>query len=890
MNFLASAQRHRYHLASFIFTLFLLLLLPAAALAQDNATPTGAEIDRAALVALYNATDGDNWYTKTNWLSDEPIGDWYGVTTSADGRVNDLYLWGINLSGTLPAELGNLALVERLGLERNNLVGPIPPEIGNLRHLTWFSAGANRLSGAIPAELANLTDLALVDLVGNDLTCIPQAVRDAWSSASWSYFDNDLATCIGEPTATPTDTATPTAIPTATQTIVALSPPKNLQSSLVNGAVLLTWDAPDEGVHGYFIDRGRLIDEALESERRVMTLTVENTPTSYSDETLAEAGTYVYTVQFLTLDGQRSEAAQVTMEIGEADLASPTPTATDTATATATNTRRGIPSNLNANVQKNSIVLDWDAPPVVPEGYKVLRRAPDDKSYQELVTISVAGKDDPTTYTDTSVNQAGTYSYAVKSMFNGGSLSEMSDSVNAQVRQADLATPTAPPTATDTATTTSTNTPTPTATLTPTDTATATSTSTDTATATSTSTSTATLTPAPREGCENVGPGTYWLFPSSGFLSGTITVYVSDQCEAAGSTTQNIGANGYVYSADGQSVAEALCVAGHGGNEAFLAQQQILNQGLWSCQEAPPTATDTAIPSDTPVPSATNTPIPPTNTSVPPATAATAPGKPTDLSSLVAANGIQLSWTAPSDDIDGYQILRRRPRKGEGQLLVHVENTDNNDTSYLDTDVSGDDEIYVYRVKAIRAGMLGSRSSFINVEVSPGDFLIVQQEPTVTPIPPTNTPVPPTNTPVPPTNTPVPPTNTPVPPTNTPVPPTNTLVPPTNTAIPPTNTQAPVLGPREIAYVVPNGDPNGTLDVNWTVPSEFPVDYRINWAEKDEPYPTWTDLSGNAFPTVNAHMITGLSPDVCYKVRVRARYGGSAGGWIEVASKINGSC
>ena len=36
--------------------------------------------------------------------------------------------------------------------------------------------------------------------------------------------------------------------------------------------------------------------------------------------------------------------------------------------------------------------------------------------------------------------------------------------------------------------------------------------------------------------------------------------------------------------------------------------------------------------------------------------------------------------------------------------------------------------------------------------------------------------------------------------------------------------------------------------------------------------------------------ITGLSSDVCYKVRVRARYGGSAGDWTEVKGKLNGSC
>ena len=37
--------------------------------------------DRAALVALYNATDGPNWVDNTNWLTDAPLGEWYGVST-----------------------------------------------------------------------------------------------------------------------------------------------------------------------------------------------------------------------------------------------------------------------------------------------------------------------------------------------------------------------------------------------------------------------------------------------------------------------------------------------------------------------------------------------------------------------------------------------------------------------------------------------------------------------------------------------------------------------------------------------------------------------------------------------------------------------------------------
>ncbi len=121
------------------------------------------------------------------------------------------------------------------------------------------------------------------------------------------------------------------------------------------------------------------------------------------------------------------------------------------------------------------------------------------------------------------------------------------------------------------------------------------------------------------------------------------------------------------------------------------------------------------------------------------------------------------------------------------------------------------------------------------------------------------------------------------------LPPTDVVVPPTNTAIPPTIT-APDVGPRELEFVVLNGDPNGAFDVSWPVPSDYPVDYRINWAAESDGYPSRTDSSGNAFPVTNAYTIKGLAVDVCYKVRVRARYGGSAGDWIEAKGKINGAC
>ena len=136
----------------------------------DGDGSTGAG-DRVALVALYNATDGPNWKTRTNWLSDKPLGEWHGVTTDAEGRVVDLALNGNQLSGSIPSELGNFTNLTRLHLYNNQLSGPIPPELGQLTNLTAkLDLGVNQLSGPIPEELRNLTKLTYLRLSNNRLT------------------------------------------------------------------------------------------------------------------------------------------------------------------------------------------------------------------------------------------------------------------------------------------------------------------------------------------------------------------------------------------------------------------------------------------------------------------------------------------------------------------------------------------------------------------------------------------------------------------------------------------------------------------------------------------------------------------------------------------------
>ena len=99
-----------------------------------------------------------------------------------------------------------------------------------------------------------------------------------------------------------------------------------------------------------------------------------------------------------------------------------------------------------------------------------------------------------------------------------------------------------------------------------------------------------------------------------------------------------------------------------------------------------------------------------------------------------------------------------------------------------------------------------------------------------------------------------------------------------STAIPMTSQQ---LGPRDIGRVTLSSTTPGVIDSSWVAPTEAPAAYRISWANVGGSYKTWTDLSGNAFPTATSQTITGLERGEAYKVKVRATYAGTSGDWSD---------
>lgn len=122
--------------------------------------------DRSILAELFNSTAGHAWSDKTNWLSDAPLNEWYGVSTH-DGRVVSLDLPNNNLTGPLPAALADLTSLLTLHLPQNKLTGPIPADFGSAPRLRDLFLADNELSGPLPEALGDAPSLEYIVLSRN---------------------------------------------------------------------------------------------------------------------------------------------------------------------------------------------------------------------------------------------------------------------------------------------------------------------------------------------------------------------------------------------------------------------------------------------------------------------------------------------------------------------------------------------------------------------------------------------------------------------------------------------------------------------------------------------------------------------------------------------------
>lgn len=77
--------------------------------------------EKRRLIEFYNSTDGDNWKNNTNWCSNKPLNQWYGVALDDEGHVESIDLCNNALKGD--AHIHGLSYLKELNLSLNELTG-----------------------------------------------------------------------------------------------------------------------------------------------------------------------------------------------------------------------------------------------------------------------------------------------------------------------------------------------------------------------------------------------------------------------------------------------------------------------------------------------------------------------------------------------------------------------------------------------------------------------------------------------------------------------------------------------------------------------------------------------------------------------------------------------
>jgi Leucine-rich repeat (LRR) protein len=145
--------------------------------------PARADIpasERAALIALYNSTNGAGWTYRYNWRNADDTDfnspgtecTWAGVYCEPihNSHVWELSLRDNQLTGVLPPEIASLTtLYDGLYLSGNQLTGTIPAEMGGMTGVWDLDLSNNQLSGSIPPGLGSAVSREL-DLSHNQLT------------------------------------------------------------------------------------------------------------------------------------------------------------------------------------------------------------------------------------------------------------------------------------------------------------------------------------------------------------------------------------------------------------------------------------------------------------------------------------------------------------------------------------------------------------------------------------------------------------------------------------------------------------------------------------------------------------------------------------------------
>ncbi|KAJ8770528.1 hypothetical protein K2173_018019 [Erythroxylum novogranatense] len=120
-----------------------------------------------------------------------------GVLPSSIGNLSiqleELYLGGNQITGTIPVALEKFINLNVLGMESNHFTGVLPSYFGKFSRLQGLNLFQNKLSGQIPSSIGNLSQLSKLYLLKNNFEgTIPPTIGNCHSLQTLHISENNL--------------------------------------------------------------------------------------------------------------------------------------------------------------------------------------------------------------------------------------------------------------------------------------------------------------------------------------------------------------------------------------------------------------------------------------------------------------------------------------------------------------------------------------------------------------------------------------------------------------------------------------------------------------------------------------------------------------------------
>ena len=154
-----------------------------------------------ALIDFYNACGGEKWIKSTNWCSDKPLREWFGVGINVEGYVVEINMPNNNICGHFPDMLSRLRNIEVILLDNNSIKGTLPDHcLSKLHNLMVLSLRNNQLIGKVPFNMMDLLiKLREIWLSNNQLSgIIEEGISELKNLTHICLYNNNLHGIIPE--------------------------------------------------------------------------------------------------------------------------------------------------------------------------------------------------------------------------------------------------------------------------------------------------------------------------------------------------------------------------------------------------------------------------------------------------------------------------------------------------------------------------------------------------------------------------------------------------------------------------------------------------------------------------------------------------------------------